>query len=80
MWLKVAIANWQFLRQILREMQRLSRLELFATVPGPKRRKRPFQKVLGTKPQQCSRSAAVSAAHPVQTGRRRAFSTAQNFP
>src|SRR6185295_1924015 len=48
-WLKEAIANWKSLKSILKEMQRLSRQELFETVPGPKRRKRLSKKVLGTK-------------------------------
>jgi len=48
-WLKEAIENWKSLRQRLKEMQRLSRAELFATIPGPKRRKRLSQKVLGVK-------------------------------
>ena len=49
LWLKEAIENWKSLRNTLKEMQRLSRQELFETVPGPKRRKRLTQKVLGTK-------------------------------
>src|SRR5437899_12225055 len=46
-WLKEAIANWRLVQNTLRQMQRLSRLELFETVPGPKRRKRLGKKVLG---------------------------------
>jgi cyclopropane fatty-acyl-phospholipid synthase-like methyltransferase len=46
-WLKQAIANWRNLQSRLLEMQRLSREELFETVPGPKRRKRLGKKVLG---------------------------------
>src|SRR5216117_3947580 len=46
-WLKEAIANWRLVQNTLRQMQRLSRLELFGTVPGPKRRKRLGKKVLG---------------------------------
>ena len=46
-WLRQAIENWKSLRAILREMQRISRQELFHTVPGPKRRKRLGKKVLG---------------------------------
>ena len=49
LWLKEAIENWKSLRNTLKEMQRLSREELFETVPGPKRRKRLTQKVLGIK-------------------------------
>ena len=47
-WLREAIANWRRLQATLREMQRLSRAELFATVPEPPRRKRLSKKVLGT--------------------------------
>lgn len=46
-WLKAAIANWRLVQNTLRQMQRLSRVELFQTVPGPKRRKRLGKKVLG---------------------------------
>ena len=46
-WLKEAIANWRTLQNILRRMQRLSRQELFASVPGPKRRKKLSKAVLG---------------------------------
>ena len=48
-WLKAAIENWKSLQMILREMQQLSRTELFHTVPGPPRRKRLPKKVLGIK-------------------------------
>ena len=48
-WLKEAIANWRSLQSTLKEMQRLSRQELFETIPGPVRRKRLTKKVLGTK-------------------------------
>lgn len=48
-WLKEAIENWKSLRNRLKEMQRLSRAELFGTIPGPKRRKRLSRKVLGLK-------------------------------
>src|SRR2546425_6047126 len=44
-WLKEAISNWRSLQRILKEMQRLSRQELFETVPGPRRRKRLGKKV-----------------------------------
>lgn len=47
LWLKQAIANWRCLQRDLKEMQRLSREELFDTIPGPKRRKRLSKKVLG---------------------------------
>jgi hypothetical protein len=47
-WLKTAIDNWRCLQAILKEMQRLSRAELFASIPGPVRRKRLSKKVLGT--------------------------------
>ena len=46
-WLKEAIENWRAVQKILKEMQRLSREELFQTVPGPKRRKRLTKRVLG---------------------------------
>ncbi len=46
-WLQMAIANWRQVQQILKEMQRLSRQVLFATVPNPKRRKRLGKTVLG---------------------------------
>ena len=46
-WLKQAIANWRTVQQILRQMQRLSREELFQSVPGPKRRKTLSKTVLG---------------------------------
>lgn len=46
-WLKQAIANWRALQQTLRLMQRLSRQELFQSVPGPKRRKKLSKAVLG---------------------------------
>jgi hypothetical protein len=46
-WLKDAIANWRRLQKILRQMQRLSRAELFESLPNPKRRKQLSKKVLG---------------------------------
>ena len=46
-WLKQAIANWRTLQGTLRQMQRLSRQELFASLPSPRRRKRLSKKVLG---------------------------------
>jgi Family of unknown function (DUF6788) len=48
-WLKAAIENWRSAQTILKEMQQLSRTELFNTVPGPPRRKRLTKKVLGIK-------------------------------
>jgi hypothetical protein len=48
LWLKQAIQNWRTLQAVLKQMQRLSREQLFATVQGPKRRKRLSKKVLGT--------------------------------
>src|SRR6266849_264103 len=47
-WLAKAIAQWRQLQATLKEMQRLSRQVLFATVPHPPRRKRLGKKVLGT--------------------------------
>jgi cyclopropane fatty-acyl-phospholipid synthase-like methyltransferase len=46
-WLKQAIANWRAVQKTLRQMQRLSREELFQALPNPKRRKRLSKKVLG---------------------------------
>src|SRR5450755_4978691 len=46
-WLKQAIANWRALQKTLRQMQRLSRAELFDSLPGPQRRKKLSKKVLG---------------------------------
>lgn len=46
-WLKQAIANWHAVQKTLRQMQRLSREELFAAIPGPKRRKKLSKRVLG---------------------------------
>ena len=46
-WLKQAIANWRTLQKTLRQMQRLSREELFDSIPGPQRRKKLSMKVLG---------------------------------
>lgn len=46
-WLKVAIANWRAVQTTLRQMQRLSREELFESLPNPRRRKRLSKKVLG---------------------------------
>lgn len=47
-WLKIAIANWRRIQSALKEMQRLSREELFETIPGPPRRKPLSKSVLGT--------------------------------
>src|SRR4030095_11929009 len=46
-WLKAAINNWKALKKTLKQMQRLSREELFKTVPGTKHRKRLSKRVLG---------------------------------
>lgn len=46
-WLRAAISNWREAQSTLKEMQRLSRKVLFATVPHPQRRKRLGKKVLG---------------------------------
>jgi len=46
-WLRQAIANWRTVQQTLRQMQRLSRQVLFATVPHPPRRKRLSKRILG---------------------------------
>ena len=46
-WLRAAITQWRAVQSTLREMQRLSREVLFATVPHPPRRKRLGKRVLG---------------------------------
>jgi hypothetical protein len=46
-WLKQAIANWRTVQDTLRQMQRLSREELFECLPNPKRRKKLSKEVLG---------------------------------
>jgi hypothetical protein len=46
-WLKQAIANWRTLQRTLQQMQRLSRQELFTSLPSPRRRKRLSKQVLG---------------------------------
>ena len=46
-WLDQAIENWRRVQQTLKEMQKLSRQVLFATVPHPPRRKKLGKKVLG---------------------------------
>jgi len=46
-WLSQVIINWRQVQKTLKEMQRLSRQVLFATVPHPPRRKRLSKKVLG---------------------------------
>jgi len=46
-WLREAIAQWRSVQSTLRQMQRLSREVLFATVPHPPRRKRLGKRVLG---------------------------------
>ena len=46
-WLQNAITNWREMQRTLKEMQRLSRLVLFETMPHPPRRKKLGKKVLG---------------------------------
>ena len=46
-WFKQAIVNWRTVQNILRQMQRLSRKELFQSLPGPSRRKKLSKSVLG---------------------------------
>jgi hypothetical protein len=46
-WLKQAIVNWRTVQRTLRQMQRLSREELFQSLPNPRRRKRLGKKLLG---------------------------------
>jgi len=45
--LRQAIVNWRVVQATLRQMQRLSRQMLFATLPHPPRRKRLGKKTLG---------------------------------
>ena len=47
LWLKTAIENWRSLQATLKEMQRLSREELFKTIPDLPRRKPLSKEVLG---------------------------------
>jgi hypothetical protein len=42
-----AIRNWRLVQSLLKEMQRLSREEIFTQLPGTKRRKPLGKKVLG---------------------------------
>jgi hypothetical protein len=42
-----AIRNWRWAQSLLKEMQRLSREEIFIQLPGTKRRKPLSKKVLG---------------------------------
>jgi hypothetical protein len=46
-WLKTAIANWREVQETIRHMQRLSREELFTSLPNPNRRKNLSKEVLG---------------------------------
>ena len=46
-WLKSTITNWRSMQEIIKQMQKLSRQVLFATVPNPPRRKRLGKRVLG---------------------------------
>ena len=46
-WLQEAIANWRQMQHTLKQMQRLSRSMLFASLPHPPRRKRLGKRVLG---------------------------------
>ena len=48
-WLDEAIKNWKEIKDILKQMQQLSRLVLFRTIPHPPRRKPLSPKVLGLK-------------------------------
>ena len=45
--LKAAIANWREVQRTLKDMRRLNRRVLFATVPVPPRRKKLGKKVPG---------------------------------
>jgi hypothetical protein len=46
--MKLAVANYRKLRQLLKQMEKLSRSIIFQNVPHPNRRKRLSRKVLGT--------------------------------
>jgi len=46
--MKQAVANYRKLRQLLRQMEKLSRSIIFQSAPHPDRRKRLSRKVLGT--------------------------------
>src|SRR3989475_7361798 len=46
-WLREAIAQWRQVQATLRQMQRLSRQVLFASVPNPPRRKKLGKRTLG---------------------------------
>lgn len=46
-WLREAIAHWRQVQTTLRQMQRLSRQVLFASVPHPPRRKKLDKRTLG---------------------------------
>lgn len=46
-WMQKAIGEWREVQCMLREMQRLSREELFASLPHPPRRKKLSKKTLG---------------------------------
>lgn len=48
-WLRQAIGQWREVQATPRQMQRLSRRVLFATVPEPSRRKKLDKKTLGLK-------------------------------
>jgi hypothetical protein len=45
--LKQAIANWRTVQETLRQMQCISREELFSCLPNPKRRKELSKEILG---------------------------------
>jgi hypothetical protein len=46
-WLRKAIENWKAMQAVIKQMQHLSREELFETIPGPKRRKPLSKSVMG---------------------------------
>jgi hypothetical protein len=46
--MKLAVANYRKLRQLLKQMEQLSRSIIFQSAPHPNRRKRLSRKVLGT--------------------------------
>jgi hypothetical protein len=47
-WMVEAIQQWRQVQETLKEMQQLSRQELFETLPNPKRRKPLLPLVMGT--------------------------------
>jgi hypothetical protein len=57
-WLKTAIANWLAIQETLRQMQRLSREELFTALPNPRRRKQLSKEVRVPSARVCDRGVS----------------------